>query len=682
MRQINGNGVTSDEVAAAQWTVDTQVPAAPQVVGTQNGFTSSTSASVSFTTDDNAVAFCSVDGGAYSACDSPVALSSLGDGAHSVAVKQRNEAGTQSDASTVSWTVDTSAPAVPVLSNVPSGYVSSDSASITVSLGEPNLTAYCSIDGGDWGPCLDVAYGNSFVKALQTLSEGSHSIAVKSVDRARNVSTVASPAAWTVDTIAPDAPVVTANRSGYTKSKSAAVSFTTEPAAIVQCKVDAASTWSACSSPRSFTDLADGTHTVVVRQTDAAGNTSDEESVSWVVDTTAAAAPGISSNRSGATNLRSATVTFTGEGSARFECKLDSGSWVGCTSPKSLTNLADGSHTLRSRQIDQAGNVSTESSASWAVQTLVMSSPAALSVGATATVGAGTTVTASGFAYSGQVSVSGSLAAQWQRCQSNTAVSCVDVAGRTASSYVTSSADAGYRLRYVTSYTSTDGLTVDGTTGLSGVVVPVVTAVPSIVIPDSLSAPAYGRTLTLTGPSWTGRPDAAAVAYRWQRCSSSNSTSCATASGDLATQAAYKVTTYEVTRRIRVLVGVTVGSGANQSTVWAASALSAVTTNTAKNTALPVLRYTGGLTAPKRSSAVSVTAGTWAHTWLGKYSYQWQACTSASAGSCTDISGSTKASFTPSSYLVGQRLRAVVTYTGHDGTQVSVITAISSAIAS
>jgi hypothetical protein len=71
----------------------------------------------------------------------------------------------------------------------------------------------------------------------------------------------------------------------------------------------------------------------------------------------------------------SASLAFTGEASATFECRIDSGSWSSCVSPKSYASLSLGSHTFEVRQTDQAGNVSTEASRTWTVDTFTLSAP-------------------------------------------------------------------------------------------------------------------------------------------------------------------------------------------------------------------------------------------------------------------------------------------------------------------
>ena len=66
----------------------------------------------------------------------------------------------------------------------------------------------------------------------------------------------------------------------------------------------------------------------------------------------------------------SATLRFasTEQGSS-FECSLDNGAWVACTSPKSYFGLALGAHEFSVRAIDAAGNVDpTPETRSWTIE--------------------------------------------------------------------------------------------------------------------------------------------------------------------------------------------------------------------------------------------------------------------------------------------------------------------------
>ncbi len=72
--------------------------------------------------------------------------------------------------------------------------------------------------------------------------------------------------------------------------------------------------------------------------------------------------------------LSDAQFTFTGSdditppGSLTFECRLDGGAWVACSSPKVYTGLGFGFHTFEVRAIDGSGNVDpTPASYTWEV---------------------------------------------------------------------------------------------------------------------------------------------------------------------------------------------------------------------------------------------------------------------------------------------------------------------------
>jgi uncharacterized delta-60 repeat protein len=65
----------------------------------------------------------------------------------------------------------------------------------------------------------------------------------------------------------------------------------------------------------------------------------------------------ITSGPSGAVNSTSATFAFvSSEPASKLQCSLDGAPYSGCSSPKSYSNLTDGSHLFRVRAIDALGN--------------------------------------------------------------------------------------------------------------------------------------------------------------------------------------------------------------------------------------------------------------------------------------------------------------------------------------
>jgi hypothetical protein len=84
----------------------------------------------------------------------------------------------------------------------------------------------------------------------------------------------------------------------------------------------------------------------------------------WTDEQAAVAACGtppettITSGPSGTVSSTSASFVFaSSKPNSTFECRLDSGAWQVCPSPKDYTALAPGSHTFEVRASDAAGNV-------------------------------------------------------------------------------------------------------------------------------------------------------------------------------------------------------------------------------------------------------------------------------------------------------------------------------------
>ncbi len=173
---------------------------------------------------------------------------------------------------------------------------------------------------------------------------------------------------WTVDTTAPDTSI-TATPSDPSSSSSADFSFTsTEGGSTFECRMDGGS-FASCTSPASYTGLADGSHTFRVRATDAAANTDSSAAVfTWTVDATAPGGgltdPG--SPLRGTVSL-SASPSDTGVGVQQVvfqSSPANAGTWspigTDTTSPYTAswdtTGVADGLYDLRIVVTDNASN--------------------------------------------------------------------------------------------------------------------------------------------------------------------------------------------------------------------------------------------------------------------------------------------------------------------------------------
>jgi hypothetical protein len=59
------------------------------------------------------------------------------------------------------------------------------------------------------------------------------------------------------------------------------------------------------------------------------------------------------------------SFSFTASEPATFECRLDGGGFVACTSPVSYAGLVPGAHTFDVKATDAAGNVGSLVSYTW-----------------------------------------------------------------------------------------------------------------------------------------------------------------------------------------------------------------------------------------------------------------------------------------------------------------------------
>ena len=165
--------------------------------------------------------------------------------------------------------------------------------------------------------------------------------------------------------IPPAAPVISFPLNGST-SNTNALTFNQTAGLTYKCKIDAGAL-TTCTSPLDVSGLTDGTRTVDVYAYNSAGNLSPAGSVTWTRDATPPAAPVISGAPAAPTSNTSQTFTFTKENNTTAQCSLDGGAFTACSSPLTYEGLSRGSHTLKIKVTDTAGNVGPEASASWTV---------------------------------------------------------------------------------------------------------------------------------------------------------------------------------------------------------------------------------------------------------------------------------------------------------------------------
>jgi hypothetical protein len=212
------------------------------------------------------------------------------EGENSVSVREIDSAGNVSVASSVSFTLDTSAPELSVesidLTNsdrpAVEGSVDDANATVIVSIGENSYNATNHGDGS-WSVTSGI---------IEPLGEGENSLSVLVHDIAGNQNSTTG--TITLDSTAPDAPTIELlNDSGEGAdfiTNDATLTITpNEASSSLEYSYDGGENWS------SYTQEAqEGENSVSVREIDSAGNVSVASSVSFTLDTSAPEVPTIS----------------------------------------------------------------------------------------------------------------------------------------------------------------------------------------------------------------------------------------------------------------------------------------------------------------------------------------------------------------------------------------------------
>lgn len=272
-----------------------------------------------------------------------------GDGTKTVFVQFRDSAGNASGSFADTIILDTTPPTVTITSK-PAALYASKSGTISFAAGE-TASFYCSLDGATATPC-------SSPWSFSGINDGGHTLSVHAVDLA-GLTGPATSHTWTVDTTAPEV-LFTVRPSNPTDQKGGSFSFTAnEPGSGFHCSLDNAA-WSGCTTPFSFSPLADGSHNFRARAIDPAGNIGTPTSYTWTIDTSVPPAVKIGAN--GYATLAAALAAATDGASLQLRSTItpEAITHNGTTTLK-FTGGYDGSWTRLANTVSPVGKVTITS---------------------------------------------------------------------------------------------------------------------------------------------------------------------------------------------------------------------------------------------------------------------------------------------------------------------------------
>jgi HYR domain len=323
----------------------------PEIVSGPASWTNETDATLVFSSTDEGVGFaCRLDGPSWEPCTSPKTYASLTEGSHSFSV-QAVDGDATSTPGNWSWTVDLTVPVLP----------SDETAEATSPLGtavvfsatdnlDPSPGLSCSPSSGslfDLGPAANVDC--TATDAAGNQSAGSFTVTV--VDT-------------TPPVLSPHADVIVPQQSpsgaavGYNLP---AATDNGDPAPVVSCAPSAGSTFPL------------GTTEVTCSAVDGSDNESALSGFNVVVQHGPTPdKPILVPNVGVLTNHTNAAFSFQAGDGSSLACKLDGpagpGTFDSCTSPRTYTQLDDGSYLFTVRAMNSIGNIS-QSTFKWVVDT-------------------------------------------------------------------------------------------------------------------------------------------------------------------------------------------------------------------------------------------------------------------------------------------------------------------------
>ncbi|MCY9591131.1 hypothetical protein PC41400_26990 [Paenibacillus chitinolyticus] len=418
-------GNTSPSSVAVSFTLDTTAPAEPVILSPAEGSLSKdTKPVVSGTAEAHSFVYLYVDGALKTIAQadggglwSYAIPAALQDGKHNIRAYASDKAGNNSPSTkAVIWMIDTTPPPAPVVLTPASGTSTNRNQPVISGISEPRALVRIELDGSAAGPVTAEASGKwSFIPAAP-LADGVHSLRARAEDTAGNISPDSDLVPFTVDTRAPDAPVILKPLAdALLNTGSPRIEGHAEANAVVRIVLDGGSVQTVTAGPDGSwvyipaSALADGLHAVKAAAADAAGNIGGYSAeTAFRIDTTAPAAPRITEPAPGTvTNINRPLIKGTAEASVTVNVYVD-GAPAGITTAGSGgiwsftpgATLSTGNHRLTALAVDAAGN---ESPLSQETAFTVVSTNAALHSLSLSGAALNETVTGSTYRYTAQV---------------------------------------------------------------------------------------------------------------------------------------------------------------------------------------------------------------------------------------------------------------------------------------
>ncbi|MCU6161348.1 BapA prefix-like domain-containing protein [Enterobacter bugandensis] len=351
--------------------------------------------------------------------------SPLADGTYVLTATATDAAGNPSGQSNA-WTiiVDGTAPAAPVITQVIDDVpgrtgsldlneTTNDSTPTLSGTAAANATVTIRVDGVDIGTTVADGLGAWSFTPDTPIAEGQHTLTAVATDAAGNISDVSNSWGIIIDSVAPDAPVITQvvddvpeslgalNSGDSTNDPTPTLNGTAEPGSTVTIRqdgvdlttilIDSSGTWTYTPT----TPLVNGTYTFTAITTDGAGNTSQPSGgFTLTVDTTPPAAAtiatvtddvgGVNGPLTSGDTTDDTTPTLSGTAPADAVITVYDGTTLlgtatldgsGGWSFTPVIPLTDGPHTLTVHATDAAGNTTISTPFELTVDTVPPATP-------------------------------------------------------------------------------------------------------------------------------------------------------------------------------------------------------------------------------------------------------------------------------------------------------------------